>query len=140
MADTVSNRKRSEVMSLVRSTGNKSTELRLIALMRTAGITGWRRRQKLPGSPDFVFRKRSLAVFVDGCFWHGCPKHATFPATRRAVWRKKFATNMARDRRVNRTLRTAGWRVLRIWEHDLKASSRGLARLLRGLSVAAPQQ
>jgi DNA mismatch endonuclease (patch repair protein) len=86
LADIFTKRKRSEVMALARSTGNKSPELRFIALTRAGGITGWRRRQKLPGSPDFVFRKRRLAVFVDGCFSHSCPSHATIPATRRTFW------------------------------------------------------
>ena len=106
-------------MSLVRSAGNRSTELRLIALMRTARIRGWRRHQTLPGKPDFVFRKHRLAVFVDGCFWHACPKHVIFPAQRAAFWLRKLANNKARDRRVNRILRKDGWRVVRIWEHDL---------------------
>ena len=106
-------------MGRVRGRGNKSTEEKLARLFRRAGIKGWRRHLRLPGTPDFAFPKRRLAVFVDGCFWHGCPKHATFPATRRAFWLKKFATNKARDRRVNRELRLRGWRVLRIWEHDL---------------------
>jgi DNA mismatch endonuclease, patch repair protein len=73
----------------------------------------------LPGTPDFAFPKQRLAVFVDGCFWHGCPKHATFPATRRKFWLSKFADNKARDGRVNLELRLLGWRVIRIWEHDL---------------------
>jgi DNA mismatch endonuclease (patch repair protein) len=137
MADIYSKRKRSEVMAAVRSTGNKSTELRFISLMRAAGITGWRRRQKLPGSPDFVFRKERLAVFVDGCFWHGCPKHATFPATRRAFWHKKLAANKARDSRVTRDLRRLGWRVLRIWEHEFKSPQRCMREVLRILALAA---
>jgi DNA mismatch endonuclease (patch repair protein) len=64
--------------------------------------------------PDFVFPKRRLAVFVDGCFWHACPIHATKPRNHAAFWRKELAANRARDRKVNRFLRAAGWRVLRI--------------------------
>lgn len=129
MVDVFSRRKRSEVMSKVRSRGNKDTELALMTLFRRHHITGWRRHLKLPGTPDFTFPKRRLAVFVDGCFWHGCPRHATFPATRRVFWLKKFATNKARDRRVNRELRQLGWRVIRIWEHDL--AKRGEACIRR---------
>ncbi|MFO1512293.1 MAG: DNA mismatch repair protein Vsr [Verrucomicrobiota bacterium] len=69
--------------------------------------------------PDFVFPQVRLALFVDGCFWHGCPKHATKPKNNRAFWRKKLAGNKARDALVTRTLRRAGWRLLRVWEHEL---------------------
>ncbi len=69
--------------------------------------------------PDFVFLKLRMAVFVDGCFWHGCPQHATKPRSNAAFWRRKLAGNQVRDRLVTRTLRRAGWRVLRIWEHEL---------------------
>lgn len=69
--------------------------------------------------PDFVFRKSRTAVFVDGCFWHGCPKHATKPKNNRAFWRKKLAGNRRRDELVTRTLRHAGWKVIRVWECDL---------------------
>lgn len=131
MPDIFTKAIRSELMSKVRSRGNKDTELALMKLFRLHRITGWRRHLKLPGTPDFAFPKRRLAVFVDGCFWHGCPKHATFPATRPAFWLRKFATNKARDRRVNRELRNLGWRVLRIWEHELKHPARCLARLAR---------
>lgn len=81
--------------------------------------------------PDFVFRSLRVAVFVDGCFWHGCPKHATWPKNRAAFWRNKIQGNQARDRRVNRALRKRGWTVLRIWEHELrrKAENRLLKRL-----------
>jgi DNA mismatch endonuclease (patch repair protein) len=116
-------------MSRVRSHGNKDTEVALAKLFRRHKITGWRRHQKIFGKPDFVFPKIKLAVFVDGCFWHGCPKHATQPKSNRAFWKKKFARNIARDRLVNRTLRSANWRVLRIWEHELARKNE--ARLLR---------
>ena len=109
-------------MSRIRGRGNKDTELALARLLRANRISGWRRNQKVFGKPDFVFPKFKLAIFVDGCFWHGCPEHATKPANNRAFWKKKLAGNKTRDRLVNQTLRTAGWRVLRIWECDLAKS------------------
>jgi DNA mismatch endonuclease (patch repair protein) len=78
--------------------------------------------------PDFVFPKARTAVFVDGCFWHGCPRHATQPKQHAAFWRQKLAGNRARDRRVNRALRAAGWQVVRIWEHELKPGARNANR------------
>ncbi len=83
---------------------------------------------------DFVFPKLHLAVFVDGCFWHGCPLHGTKPRNNAAFWRKKFAANKARDRLVTRTLRRNGWRVLRLWEHEL--AWKNAARLLRRITLA----
>lgn len=102
MADVFSKRKRSAVMSLIRGAGNRDTELRLITVFRAHDITGWRRGSKLTGKPDFAFPRLKLAVFVDGCFWHGCPKHATQPKTNAAFCRKKIAANQARDRLVTR--------------------------------------
>jgi len=93
-------------MSRIRSRGHAATELRFIELLKAAGITGWRRNQKIFGKPDFVFQKLKLAVFVDGCFWHGCPKHCKIPASNRPFWEKKFAANIARDRRVSRSCAT----------------------------------
>ena len=172
MADVFSKRKRSEVMSRIRSRGNKDTELAFAKLLRAAGICGWRRhlliratvescwlrvesrKQKrsrnpqpstinpqLAVRPDFVFRKQRMAIFVDGCFWHGCPKHCKYAKwltqsvtannppspknrlrrTGRAFWLRKLAGNKTRDRVVNRTLRRAGWRVVRIWECELQS-------------------
>jgi len=123
-------------MSRVRGRGNRLTEMALISLFRKAGIVGWRRNQPLFGKPDFVFRRQRLAVFADGCFWHGCPLHATTPAANRAFWRKKLARNKARDRLVTRALRRAGWRVLRIWEHELtrRSEARLVSRILRALA------
>jgi DNA mismatch endonuclease, patch repair protein len=123
-------------MSRIRSRGNAATELRFIQLLKAADITGWRRNQQIFGKSDFIFQKLKLAVFVDGCFWHGCPKHGTQPATRRAFWKNKFARNKTRDRLVNRTLRRRGWKVLRIWQHELtrRNETRLLLRLHRAFN------
>lgn len=148
MPDIFSKAKRSDVMSRIRSRGNARTELALIRVFRALRITGWRRHVALRTAPaqrrgslaartpkprpafrvrpDFVFPQRRLAVFVDGCFWHGCPQHGTQPRGNAAFWRKKFAANRARDRLVTRTLRRDGWRVLRIWEHSLTRKHEGL--------------
>jgi len=120
-------------MSRIRGTGNKATELRLLKVFRANGITGWRRGSKLPGKPDFVFPKLKLAVFVDGCFWHGCPKHGTRPKQNAKFWRDKITGNKARDRRVNRLLRKRGWTVVRIWEHEL--TRKNISRLHTKLNV-----
>ena len=119
MPDVFTKAKRSAVMSRIRGHGNKDTELALIKLFREHGVTGWRRNQKVFGKPDFLFRRKRLALFVDGCFWHGCPKHCKAPVGNREFWEKKLSANQERDRRVNRELRKLGWRVVRIWEHDL---------------------
>jgi len=85
--------------------------------------------------PDFVFARQRLAIFVDGCFWHGCPKHATQPKNNASFWRKKLGDNKRRDALVTRTLRRTGWRVLRVWECQLTkhplACLRRIARALR---------
>ena len=114
-------------MSRIRGSGNRSTELRLITEFRSLGFTGWRRGSKLPGRPDFVFRAALIAVFVDGCFWHGCPEHYSPPVGNAAFWARKVLVNRRRDRLVDGQLRRLGWIVVRIWEHELRA--RNLPRL-----------
>ena len=135
MADVFTKAKRSAVMACIRSSGNKSTEIALARLLRSAGITGWRRHRHVIGKPDFVFRKQRVAVFVDGCFWHGCPEHGARPKTNASFWRRKIARNRARDREVNRLLRAKEWRVFRIWEHELAPKNKKhlAARMLRRL-------
>lgn len=120
MPDVFSKSKRSEIMARVRGRGNKATELTLATFFRTHGISGWRRHLPLFGTPDFVFRDRRTVVFVDGCFWHGCPIHQTMPSTNREFWTEKLLRNRRRDRLVNRTLRDAGWTVIRVWQHELR--------------------
>jgi DNA mismatch endonuclease, patch repair protein len=133
--DRVSVRTRSRMMSRIRGRGNKETEEALAKFLRQHRIKGWRRHQSMFGKPDFVLPKFRLAVFVDGCFWHGCPKHGTNPKSNRAYWWRKLSANKTRDRLVNATLRRAGWRVLRIWEHELarKNEARLLNRIQRAL-------
>lgn len=131
MPDVFSASKRSEIMSRVRSRENKATEQALILIMRHHGLTGWRRNVALFGKPDFVFPKQRLAIFVDGCFWHSCPKHRTAPASNVEFWADKLRRNADRDRVVNRTLRKAGWKVVRIWQHDLKDHESIVRRLAR---------
>ncbi len=137
MADIFSKRTRSEIMSAIRSRSNISTELEFSKLLRSEGLTGWRRHYPLVGRPDFVFTARRLAIFVDGCFWHGCPRHGKSPSSNRHFWRRKITRNRQRDREVNRLLMAKGWRVLRVWEHELSKSSRGrvAARLRSLLSI-----
>lgn len=149
MSDVFTPAKRSEVMRRIRSHGNAATELRLVTLLREQNITGWRRQLSLTVKraavkavkvrPDFVFRRERVAVFVDGCYWHGCPRHYRRPKGNRKFWDAKITRNRERDRRVTRALRKDGWTVLRIWECALtnKRATGTLARLCRALAGMA---
>ena len=132
MTDVFSKRKRSQVMAAVRGRANRSTELRLVRIFRKNRIRGWRRHSSIAGNADFMFRERRLVVFVDGCFWHGCPKHLRMPKSNTKYWRRKIDCNRVRDTSVSKLLRQRGWTVLRIWEHEL----RNEARLLRRIRLA----
>jgi len=134
MADMFSKAERSRVMAAIRSDRNKSTELALMEILREARIHGWRRRRPLHGKPDFVFRRERVVVFVDGCFWHGCPRCAIVPKSNREYWDAKLNRNRQRDREVSRELRRLGWRVVRIWHHELKYAARVARRLRAALS------
>lgn len=136
MADWLSREQRSRNMASIRSKGNRTTEWAFRQLLREARISGWRRHVDLPGKPDFAFRLHRLAVFIDGCFWHGCPRCYRLPEDNRGYWKAKVDSNRARDRRRTRELRLLNWRVLRIWEHALESPSarrRAVAKLLGSL-------
>ena len=127
---------RGQLMSRVRSKGNETTEKRLASLLRKARLSGWRRHQPLAGRPDFIWPKAKVAVFVDGCFWHGhnCGKNVT-PKTNVKAWRDKIKQNKIRDRRTTRLLRQSGWTVVRIWECQLaKTPERCLSRVRKALN------
>ena len=123
MADVFGKEKRSEVMSKIRSKGNKSTELRLVKLFKANSITEWRRNYPVEGKPDFVFTKQRVVIFVDGCFWHGHDCRNTRPSDNAEYWQKKRERNMKRDAEVTELFEKRGWRVLRIWECELKKSN-----------------
>ncbi len=89
----------------------------------------------LPGTPDFVFPAARLAVFVDGCFWHGCHRCYRRPHSSQTYWDRKVILNKSRDARVNGAMRRAGWRARRIWEHDLWTPGRALAIIRAALDV-----
>nr|VFK21856.1 MAG: T/G mismatch-specific endonuclease [Candidatus Kentron sp. LPFa]VFK35239.1 MAG: T/G mismatch-specific endonuclease [Candidatus Kentron sp. LPFa] len=125
MVDHLTPEQRRRCMSRVRGRNTKP-EILLGKALWARGAR-YRLQVKLPGRPDLVFPGKRLAVFVDGCFWHGCPIHGEIPATNREFWEKKLGDNLARDRRIDAELSGMGWRVVRIWVHEIK----------QGVAVAA---
>ena len=109
-------------MRAVKSTRNKSTELRFRAGIIKAGLRGWTVRPAMEYRPDFAFGSRRLAVFIDGCFWHGCPHCRKIPSNNSVYWSAKIARNKRRDRKAARALRAKGWRVIRFWEHQVRSN------------------
>src|SRR5437899_393843 len=123
MVDFLSKPERSARMSAIRSRGNKSTELRMIKFFRASKIRGWKRNYRLLGRPDFVFPKSRFVLFVDGCFWHGCSRCYKEPSSNISYWKQKVLMNRARDRRITNELKSSGWTVVRIWEHEIRGAS-----------------
>jgi DNA mismatch endonuclease (patch repair protein) len=126
VGDVLNKRQRSYCMSRIRGrdTGPE------IVLRRALWALGLRYRlaNPLPGKPDLVFVRERVSVFVDGCFWHGCPDHGARPKTNKAFWHRKLSANLRRDRRVERQLRANGWRVIRVWEHEIRRDAEKAAR------------
>jgi DNA mismatch endonuclease (patch repair protein) len=111
---------RTEHMRSIRSKGNRSTERRLRAYLIQAKIRGWTVHPRdVPGTPEFVFRSAKLAVFTDGCFWHGCPQCGKSPTTNASYWSKKIQLNVERDRKDEAALTAQGFRLIRLWEHEI---------------------
>lgn len=119
MTDVFDKGQRSEIMRQVKSSGNHSTEGKLIEFFRLYGIKGWRRKYGVFGKPDFVFPKKKVAIFLDGCFWHGHDCRNTRPEQNKEYWQKKRAKNITRDAEVTAHLEKLGWAVIRIWECEL---------------------
>jgi DNA mismatch endonuclease (patch repair protein) len=120
MTDTFSAKQRSEIMKAVKSKGNKSTEIKLIEIFKFHHVTGWRRNSNLAGHPDFIFPKNRIAVFADGCFWHGHNCRNVTPSENAEYWQNKIKRNKARDKAVTKELIEKGWKVVRIWECEIK--------------------
>lgn len=128
--DRVDGQTRSKIMSSIRSKGNRSTEQKLRMMLVSNGISGWRLLPKgIVGNPDFIFPGLSLAVFVDGCFWHGCPRCYHRPLSNRKYWDAKVLRNKTRDKRIRARLRRNGWSVMQIWEHELSVPKKAMSRI-----------
>ena len=132
--DVVDQKTRSKIMSAVRSKGNKSTEMAMIKLLRKNHLKGWRRHLHIHGKPDFSWSKLKIALFVDGCFWHGCPRCYRAPTSNTDYWENKIKRNRSRDRKVSKLLRNEGWSVIRVWECRVR-KVRTLKRITRMISM-----
>lgn len=128
MADVFDSKKRSDIMSKVRSNNNKSTELALIKFFKENNITGWKRNYPVKGHPDFVFLDKKIAVFVDGCFWYGHDCRNTRPSDNAEYWQKKRERNIKHDKEVTAMFENRGWTVIRIWECELKKKNEAALR------------
>ena len=118
MTDSMTPAQRSRCMSRIRSTNTKP-EVTLRKRLFAKGMR-FRTRLKLTGKPDIAFTRARLAVFIDGCFWHGCPQHGTSPRSNSDYWSAKLRRNRERDRAVDAALVADGWAVVRYWEHEIK--------------------
>jgi DNA mismatch endonuclease (patch repair protein) len=107
-------------MSRVRHSGTACELTFRAALHREGYRYRLRGGRGLPGTPDLVLARFKTAIFVDGCFWHGCPKHGTMPKSNTKFWRAKILRNVARDKQVDRSLARLGWKVMRVWEHEIR--------------------
>jgi len=125
MVDRLSTEERSHLMSLIRSKGT-TPEIRLRKALWIAGLR-YRLKNRLPGKPDIIFPTAKVAVFVDGCFWHGCPIHGRVPKSNQDFWLKKFTCNIARDIAAEAALTAQGWLALRFWEHEVEKDLVGCA-------------
>ncbi len=134
MVDVMTREQRSRCMAGIRG-ANTQPERLLRQGLFSAGLR-YRLQGRLPGRPDIVFPREKVCVFVDGCFWHGCPLHATKPAHNASFWAKKLERNAERDREVDAALIRDGWRVLRFWEHEVRRSTlRAVTKVERAVEL-----
>jgi DNA mismatch endonuclease (patch repair protein) len=110
---------RSRMMGAVKGKGNRSTELKFCFALCNAGISGWQRHEKLIGNPDILFPFYKVVIFLDGCFWHGCPLCGHIPKTNYSYWKTKIERNKERDQHKTAALKDLGYFVIRFWEHEL---------------------
>lgn len=133
MADNVSREVRSRMMSSIRSIS--MLESRIARELWRAGLRFRRNVRSLPGTPDIAIKKHKVAIFIDSCFWHSCPKHRVMPKSNVEYWQKKFETNKRRDEKVNEYYLSRGWHLLRIWEHEFKVDFDAAVRIIRDFII-----
>lgn len=127
--DNMSKESRSRTMAAIRSR-NTGIEMLLRRALWQRGLR-YRIHADLPGRPDIVFSRQRVAVFCDGCFWHGCPWCQLDPQQNRDYWIKKISRNKARDRSVTEELEKAGWRVLRFWGCEIRNDLEGVVQRIK---------
>lgn len=132
MADVLTREQRTFNMSRIRAK-NTGPEVKLRKLLSAAGIRGYRIHYNLPGKPDIVFTKKKIAIFIDGCFWHKCPICFQEPETRKEFWLKKIQSNVDRDKKVNTQLKEGGWKIIRIWEHEIRIEPEKCVKKIIGI-------
>ena len=130
MTDTFSKKERTAIMQKVKSKGNKSTEHKLIEIFKHQDITGWKRNYPVIGKPDFVFLDKRIAIFTDGCFWHGHNCRNITPKQNQTYWDKKRQRNIQRDKNITQYFENRGWAVLRFWECEIKKGNLDLTSLI----------
>ncbi len=121
-------------MSRIKSR-NTEPEKKIRAFLLNKRVSGYKLHYDLPGKPDFAFPKHLLAVFIDGCFWHKCPRCFQSPSTRTKFWLNKIDNNIQRDKEVKKELHMLGWKVLRLWEHQVKKDpQKSIERIIKALN------
>ncbi|MEC1258947.1 very short patch repair endonuclease [Bacillus swezeyi] len=122
--DNVNNEKRSATMRAVKSKDSK-IELMVRKELWKRGLRFRVNTRTLFGKPDISIKKLKLVVFIDSCFWHGCPDHKRIPKSNIVFWKNKIERNIERDRIVTEFYRNKGWNIIRIWEHSLREDFEG---------------
>jgi DNA mismatch endonuclease (patch repair protein) len=123
MADKITKKERSSLMSKIKSKETK-LEKDFRKLLWKEGIRYRKNSSKHFGKPDIVVASKKLVIFIDSCFWHGCKKHCRIPETNRDYWVKKINRNKDRDKEVNTHYKKIGWKILRVWEHEIVSNQR----------------
>ena len=129
MTDKVSPKKRSQIMSKIKSKNTK-LENKIISDLWKRGVRFKRNVASLTGKPDIAIKKYKIVIFIDSCFWHGCSQHCRMPSSNRTYWEKKIERNKERDREVTNFYKEKGWHILRIWEHELKNDYENITRIV----------
>jgi DNA mismatch endonuclease (patch repair protein) len=139
MADMFSKTERSAIMRKVKSKGNKTTEEMLIKIFKQQNIKGWRRHYSVIGKPDFIFLMEKVAIFADGCFWHGHNCRNIIPKQNKTYWDKKRARNIERDQTITKIFQNRGWKVLRLWECDINKGTIDLTIVNSNINLLSKQ-
>lgn len=124
-SDVMTPEQRSHCMSRIRGKDTKP-EITLRKALWARGVR-YRKQYKITGKPDLAFPGKKVAVFVDGCFWHGCPDHSSIPKKNTDFWQSKLQKNIERDKNVSNILESEGWMVMRFWEHEIKKNVNDVA-------------